>query len=203
MKLHSAKRFFAMIFLAALALPGWAFNLDDLQTQLQAMPVVRGDFTQKKFLRSLPQALTSRGTFTLATGKGLLWRARTPINLDMRITQQGIARLEPDGTWQASMPRTGSSQETDLFLALLSGNTQGLKNNFDITLNGDKTAWQLTMTPHSALLKQIFKVIHVSGASLVDTIELRETQGDRSVLQMLNAQAVQQLTEDEARAFAN
>ena len=66
------RRLCALLALALLPLAARAFDLADLQTQLNATPVVRGHFVQQKFLRSLPQPLTSRGDFTLAAGKGLL-----------------------------------------------------------------------------------------------------------------------------------
>lgn len=200
---RSIRQMAAAALLAALSWQAWAFDLDDLQAQLQTAQVVRGDFIQDKHLRSLPQPLRSRGSFTLATGKGLLWRALTPIALDMRITAQGIARREPDGTWRALPARGTGDRESKLFLAVLAGDTKGLQDNFDITIEGEARAWTLTLVPRSRLLKQIFDRIHISGGQLVDTIELIETQGDRSVLRMVDAQADTQLTVEEQRAFAD
>lgn len=197
------KRVIAAVILAALPWHAWAFDIQDLQSQLQSVAVVRGDFIQEKFLRALPQPLTSRGTFTLATRQGLLWRAASPIKLDMRITPQGIARLGPDGSWQAIAGNSGGSRESKLFLAVLAGDTQGLQHNFAITLTGAAQAWQLTLTPRSTLLQQIFDRIHITGGELVDSIELFETQGDRSVLRMLRALPGARLTEEEQRAFSH
>lgn len=197
------RRIIATIILTSLPWLAWAFDVKDLQSQLQSTAVVRGDFIQEKFLRSLPQPLISRGAFTLATGQGLLWRAHSPIKLDMRITPQGVARRGPDGSWQAAPGHSGGSRESKLFLAVLAGDTQGLKNNFDIAVSGDSPTWQLTLTPRSPLLQQIFERIHITGGALVDSIELFETQGDRSVLHMLNTQPSTQLTDEERRAFAH
>ncbi|WZB65791.1 outer membrane lipoprotein carrier protein LolA [Achromobacter xylosoxidans] len=100
------KRLLICLALAVLPWSARAFDLDDLQRQLRATPVVRGHFVQQKFLRSLPQPLTSRGDFTLAAGRGLLWLLRSPIAQDLRISADGIARRGPDGAWQGcrSMP---------------------------------------------------------------------------------------------------
>ncbi|WYX24726.1 hypothetical protein WJ969_01265 [Achromobacter xylosoxidans] len=70
------KRLLICLALAVLPWSARAFDLDDLQRQLRATPVVRGHFVQQKFLRSLPQPLTSRGDFTLAAGRGLLAAAQ-------------------------------------------------------------------------------------------------------------------------------
>jgi len=197
------RRLCALLALALLPLAARAFDLADLQTQLNATPVVRGHFVQQKFLRSLPQPLTSRGDFTLAAGKGLLWLLPTPIAQDLRIDARGISRRDEAGKWQALPQHSGAGRENRLFLSVLAGDTAGLRENFDLALTGDADAWQLLLTPRSVLLRQIFDNIQINGGKLVDRIELRETQGDRSVLQMTDAQAAQALTAEEQRAFAD
>lgn len=197
------RRLCALLALALLPLAARAFDLADLQTQLNATPVVRGHFVQQKFLRSLPQPLTSRGDFTLAAGKGLLWLLRTPIAQDLRIDARGISRRDEAGKWQALPQHSGAGRENRLFLSVLAGDTAGLRENFDLALTGDANAWQLLLTPRSVLLRQIFDNIQINGGKLVDRIELRETQGDRSVLQMTDPQAAQALTAEEQRAFAD
>ncbi|WP_082586166.1 outer membrane lipoprotein carrier protein LolA [Achromobacter sp. Root170] len=196
-------RFLFLLALSLLPLSAQAFDLNDLQQQLRATPIVRGQFVQQKFLRSLPQPLTSRGDFTLAAGKGLLWLLRTPIAPDLRINADGIARRDESGAWQALPQHTGAGRENRLFLSVLAGDTRGLEENFDLALTGEATAWKLTLTPRSALLKQIFSTIQIDGGALVDRIELRETQGDRSVLQMTGAVAADALTPEEQRAFSD
>lgn len=197
------KRLLICLALAVLPWSARAFDLDDLQRQLRATPVVRGHFVQQKFLRSLPQPLTSRGDFTLAAGRGLLWLLRSPIAQDLRISADGIARRGPDGAWQALPQHAGAGRENRLFLAVLAGDTRGLRENFDLTLTGAADAWQLVLLPRSALLRQIFENIQINGGKLVDRIELREVQGDRSVLQMIDASADDALTPEEQRAFAD
>ncbi|OAE72708.1 hypothetical protein A7J71_11735 [Achromobacter insolitus] len=197
------RRLCALLALALLPLVSRAFDLADLQTQLNAAPVVRGHFVQQKFLRSLPQPLTSRGDFTLVAGKGLLWLLRTPIAQDLRINANGISRRDEADKWQPLPQQAGAGRENRLFLSVLAGDTARLRENFDLALSGDADAWQLLLTPRSVLLRQIFDNIQINGGKLVDRIELRETQGDRSVLQMTDAQAAQALTAEEQRAFAD
>ena len=203
MKNRLMTRLLICLALAVLPWSARAFDLDDLQQQLRATPIVRGHFVQQKFLRSLPQPLTSRGDFTLATGRGLLWLLRSPIAQDLRISANGIARRGPDGAWQALPQHTGAGRENRLFLSVLAGDTSGLRENFDLTLTGDAGAWQLLLQPRSVLLRQIFDNIQINGGKLVDRIELREVQGDRSVLQMTDAAAADALTPEEQRAFAD
>jgi len=190
------------LLLGAAALPAQAFDLNDLQQQLQATPVVRGQFVQQKFLRSLPQPLTSNGVFVLSADRGLLWELRVPLFQDLLITADGIYRRGDGGKWQALPQQIGSGRETRLFLAVLAGDTKGLQDNFDMQVSGSAGAWQLVMTPKSSLLKQIFQDIRINGGKLVERIELRETQGDRTVMEMKNARADNKLNADETQDFA-
>lgn len=187
--------------LAALLLPlaAWPFTLDELRAQLTAAQVVRGDFVQEKHLRSLPQPLVSRGDFVLAAGLGLLWELKTPIAQSLRITPRDVSRRLPQGGWQPVPNANG--RESRLFLALLAGDTEGLAQNFALDLQGDANDWRMTMTPNSAILRQIFTDIEIQGGALVRRIELREVQGDRTVLQLQNAQVGDSLSDDERRAY--
>lgn len=191
-------------FVALLLLPGsgYAFSLDDLQAQLHAQAVVRGQFTQEKYLRSLNHPLTSRGDFVLTAENGLLWLLRQPITQELRVTPQGVSRRDTQGQWQPLPEQLGRRGESRLFLAVLAGDTRGLREHFDLALSGDRSAWRMTITPRSALLRQIFEVITIEGGPQVSRIELRETQGDRTVLHMKQIQASRQLTPDEERAYA-
>jgi outer membrane lipoprotein-sorting protein len=191
----------AALLLGACSTAAWAFDLNDLQAQLREAPVVRGQFVQQKFLRSLAQPLTSTGLFTLSTTNGLLWELRAPLHQDLLLTPNAMFRRDDGGKWQALPQPIGSARETRMFLTVLGGDTQALQDNFDIALSGNAGDWQLVMTPRSALLKQIFTDIRISGGKLVQRIELRETQGDRTVMEMKNTRADTKLNEDESRDF--
>lgn len=188
-----------MVTTIAMAQP---FDLPQLAEQLSGPAVVRGDFIQEKHLRALPQPLTSHGRFVLARDHGLLWLLQQPIRQDYRITPQGIARRGEQG-WQAVDPQGGSARQNQLFLAVLSGDTQALQRDFDLQLNGDPDAWRLQLTPRGALLKQIFADIEIQGGETVTRIELHETQGDRTLIRLLDSQTDVTLTAREKRDLAD
>ncbi|MES2821809.1 MAG: outer membrane lipoprotein carrier protein LolA [Pseudomonadota bacterium] len=172
-----------LLFAASLA---QAFDLAQLSAQLGQAAVVRGDFTQEKHLRALPQPLISQGRFVLAKPYGLLWQLRTPLEQDYRIDAQGIARRTAEG-WQSQPQQSASAQQNRLFLAVLQGDSSGLQQDFALSLSGTADDWQLQLIPRSALLKQIFSAIHIRGGALVQRIELLETQGDRTLLKLQNS----------------
>ena len=173
-----------------------AFDLADLSAQLAKPAVVRGPFVQEKHLRALPTPLTSQGQFTLSRDHGLLWLLQKPLKQDYRIADSGIARRTAEG-WQQQPGQDVAAQQSRLFLAVLKGDRSGLERDFDLQLTGDQNDWQLQLTPHSVLLKQIFSAIRIDGGALVERIELIETQGDRTVLKLPQSQAGDALTAQE------
>ncbi|WP_236181129.1 MULTISPECIES: outer membrane lipoprotein carrier protein LolA [Pseudomonas] len=178
-----------------------AFDLQQLSEQLAKPDVIHGQFIQEKHLRALPQPLISKGSFVLARNHGLLWLLKTPLQQDYRISAKGIARRDVSG-WQLLPGKSAGAEQNRLFLAVLQGDSSGLQRDFELALSGDAQQWQLTLTPRSVLLKQVFNQINISGGTLVNTIELLETQGDSTVLRMQDSTADQPLSDAEQHDFA-
>ena len=180
-----------------------AFDLQQLSDQLAKPAVIHGAFVQEKHLRALPQPLTSKGNFVLAKASGLLWLLDTPLKQDYRITAAGIARRETNGGWQMLPGKSAGAEQNRLFLAVLQGDSSGLQRDFDVQLSGDAQAWQLTLVPRSMLLKQVFNQININGGALVQRIELLETQGDSTLLKMIDSSSAKPLSDSERADFAD
>jgi len=178
-----------------------AFDLQQLSEQLAKPDVIHGQFIQEKHLRALPQPLISKGSFVLAKNHGLLWLLKTPLKQDYRISAKGIARRDGNG-WQLLPNKSAGAEQNRLFLAVLQGDSSGLQRDFELALSGDAQQWKLTLTPRSVLLKQVFNQINIDGSTLVQTIELLETQGDSTVLRMQDSTAGQPLSDAEQHDFA-
>ena len=88
-----------------------------------------------------------------------------------------------------------------MFLAVLQGDQGALEADFNLQLQGTAEQWQLQLLPKAVFLQQIFKVIEIHGGALVERIELHETQGDHTVMRMLNSQADSALLDEEQHAF--
>ncbi|MEB0119929.1 outer membrane lipoprotein carrier protein LolA [Pseudomonas sp. CCI1.2] len=179
-----------------------AFDVQQLSAQLGKPSVIHGDFIQEKHLRALPQPLTSKGKFVLAKDFGLLWLLATPLKQDYRINTVGIARRDAHG-WQLLPNKSAGAEQNRLFLAVLQGDSSGLQRDFDLQLKGDAQAWQLTLTPRSLLLQQVFKQINIDGGELVQRIELQETQGDSTLLRMIDSTSATGLSDAEHHDFVD
>ncbi|QIW16738.1 hypothetical protein A4G20_10560 [Pasteurellaceae bacterium RH1A] len=178
------------LFLSPLSL---AFSESELVALLQQPQNVQGDFTQQRFLKSLTKPITTQGKFTLLAQKGLLWQMEKPFANQLRVRSDGI--MQWNGTNWVANGKLGQAEQVRLFLGLLSGNVSGLKSQFDLSLSGDKSNWQLLLTPNSLLMKQIFDKIELSGDKLVKSIVLYEKQGDRTQIDFSQLKQNQALSE--------
>jgi hypothetical protein len=68
---------------------------------------------------------------------------------------------------------------------VLGGDMALLRNHYQLSLQGVESSWQLIMTPVDEQTLRYVQRIQVSGrAGRVEQIEVHETSGDRSVLQV-------------------
>lgn len=159
-----------------------AFSQDELVQMLQKPQNMQGNFEQQRFLKALAKPITTRGEFALVKGKGLLWQMQKPFATTLKVTPEGI--LQWNGNQWASNKKLGQSEQIALFLGLLGGDMSALSSQFEMTLSGSAKQWQLTLTPKSLLMKQIFQHINLQGDQQVKHIELLEKQGDRTLIQL-------------------
>ncbi len=186
-----------LIFAAALTLASpllWAFSTAELAQTLQKPANVQGAFTQQRYLKSLTQPMTTNGQFVLIPKRGMLWHMQKPFENRLRVRADGIMQWNGKSWVAANQSKmNGQSQQIRLFLDLLGGNTQGLEKQFDLQLSGSQQKWTLRLNPKTALMKQIFNHIEISGDSVVRRIELNEKQGDRTVMQFNQIQTGKEL----------
>lgn len=169
-----------MIFILGLFLSSvsFAFSEADLVKQLQQPQSVQGNFIQHRYLKALNKPIEMQGQFALLAQKRLLWQLEKPFNNSLRVTPNGIQQW--NGTQWVNSGNVGQNEQIGLFLGLLSGNIDGLKSQFDFALSGNANQWQLTLTPNSLLMQQIFTTIEISGDQTVKKLTLNEKQGDHT-----------------------
>lgn len=158
-----------------------AFSQQDLVAQLQKPSNLQGQFSQKRFLNGLSKPMTTSGDFVLVKNQGLLWLMKKPFENRLRVKADGISQWS--GTAWVAGQTAGQGEQVKLFLGLLSGEISALSGQFDLALNGTAKAWQLDLNPNSLLMKQIFEKIEIRGDQVVKSIEIREKQGDRTLIE--------------------
>lgn len=169
-----------------------AFSQQDLVLQLQKPSNLQGQFSQQRFLNGLTKPMTTQGDFVLLKNQGLLWQMKKPFENQLRVKADGISQW--NGSQWVSSQQLGQSEQIKLFLGLLSGDVAALSSQFDLQLNGTEKAWQLSLIPNSLLMKQIFDNIEIRGDLVVKSIEIREKQGDRTLIRFEQIQQDQPLS---------
>ncbi|MGX2967117.1 LolA family protein [Ursidibacter sp. B-7004-1] len=170
----------------------WAFSQQDLVNLLQKPHNTQGQFTQQRFLKALNKPIQTSGQFALVKEQGLLWQTVKPFANQLRVKSDGISQWNGK-TWVKN-DKLGQAEQIGLFLGLLSGDTQKLSQQFNLTLQGNAQNWQLSLTPSSFLMKQIFESIEIRGDNVVKQIELKEKQGDRTLINFTQTMLNQPLT---------
>ena len=176
-----------------LAAAAHAFDSRELTAQLQAPKTVQGRFTQQKYLRTLTKPVTTSGRFALHPGHGLFWHLQKPFELRLRVRRDGISRQDASGAWKSNGSQSTQAAQVKLFMAVLGGDTAELQRHFTLKLSGSAGNWQLLLLPKTVVMKQVFENITISGDKLVRRIELKEKQGDRTVMQFEQLQTDQAL----------
>ena len=195
------KKFLLSLLISLAALPALAFSTAELTAQLQAPQSVQGGFTQQRFLRSMDKPVQTSGRFALRPGRGLFWHLQKPFDMKLRVRRDGISRQDAQGQWRANGSQTAQAAQVKLFMAVLGGDTAELQRHFDLALSGNAQQWQLTLTPKTAVMRQVFNKIVINGGQLVQKVELDEKQGDRTVMQFNQLQTNQPLSPSAQQAL--
>ena len=179
-----------------------AFGLADLSQRLQQPQAVAGDFTQERYMASLGKPLRTEGEFVLQPKRALLWQMQKPFAQQLRVRADGVWQWTGKA-WQRQSGGGGQQRQMQLFLDLLGGNAQGLQQHFEVRLTGTEQAWQLALTPKTALMQQIFTRIDIAGDNVVRQITLQEKQGDKTVMRFSRIRINPALAADTRRALAD
>lgn len=190
-----------MISLGLIANISSAFSLEALTTQLQQPKNIQGEFTQERHLKSANIPMRTQGTFAIQPHKGLYWQINQPLSLRLLMNRHGIAQWNPQNQrWQYS-PQGMQTTQIKLFMAVLSGDIATLSQYFTIALSGQAEKWQITLTPKTLIMKQIFQNIVIDGGQYVQNITLSEAQGDKTVILFTHQHADLVLPADIAQAL--
>ncbi|MCW2236398.1 LolA family protein [Azospirillum canadense] len=165
--------------------------------------VLRGRFVQERHLKGFQKPLKSEGHFTLVPGRGLLWRTDKPFAMTTVMSPSGIVQ-EVRGAETMRLPASKLPFLSKLYAMLggaLGGDLRSLEGLFAVKRESDPAGWRMVLVPLKADDPAMpIRRITLTGARLVEAVEIVKPDGDSDVLRFLD----QELTagppaEDEAR----
>ncbi|WP_342381266.1 outer membrane lipoprotein carrier protein LolA [Myxococcus stipitatus] len=198
------------VLLLVTLLAGMTASAQDVVTQVRArladVPLLRGDFEQKKTVSGFKKPLVSRGVFLLAREQGVLWDTKTPFASTLTLTRKSLSAQQSSGAAAYHLDASkepGLAAVNEVMFALLSGDVAALSKRFRVegALEGAE-GWKLTLTPTDAGLARVFRVIHLEGDKYVRQVRLEEARGDVSVILFDKLAQAPSPTETEAQRLA-
>lgn len=151
---------------------------------------LRGRFVQERRLQGFNAPLRSEGTFVLAVGKGLIWRAEKPFAITTAISPAGLVQ-DVGGNETMRLPSSRLPFLSRLYGMLggaLAGDWQAMAQDFTVQKFGNAQSWQVILTPRNGPdpVTMPFSAITAKGGRFVDTVTIAKPDGDYDQLTFLD-----------------
>lgn len=184
------------ILLATLFSPLHAWAAEDvLLTQIASQTaqheVVQARFSQHKQMAALKRPLITEGRLVYSRAHGVLWQIEKPYRITYILGEQQIVEIAADGSRKQRGIKDipGLAQVGRIFRAMLGADTTTLQTQFEVKASGQPTAWDITLQPKQAQVRQFLTALQLTGGQFVQTIHIDEASGDQTLLKFSDTQA--------------
>lgn len=173
-----------MKYLSALLLFAAIFPLDLLACEMADLAFLAADetlhyeFTQTKTVAALANPLVSNGVLGLSAKQQLVWQTLRPLKSTLVIGADGLRQFNRNDQLVNEVANPVASELAQVFLGLLSGNTDVLETAFTQSLTCEDSNWQLNLVPADNDLKTMLESLTLNGAEHIEKISFREARGD-------------------------
>lgn len=182
-----------VLFCASLVpLQAGACELADL-VFLNADTDVQYAFVQNKTVAVLPRPLTSSGVLGLSSNDELVWQTRVPLQSTMVIAASGIRQFDRNDIPVNAPANQTADALAQVFLNLLSGDTDMLVSSFTPALTCENNSWRLELEPATDALARLLSGITITGSARLETIAFTEQRGDHTEISISPLSATQSI----------
>lgn len=167
---------------------GFAWDVDELMRQLATVEHSQGRFVERKYLKVLKQPLELSGTLSYTRPGQIEKRTLKPKPETLSVmgdtlTLDNPARKQHRVLKLQDYPVLWGFVES--IRATLGGDLKALQRFYRVELEGDATRWRLFLAPSDSKMGEVISLIRIEGSQArVDTIEMQEARGDRSVMKI-------------------
>jgi hypothetical protein len=160
------------------------WGLPELMQELRAVKSARGKFVERKYLAALSAPLELSGTLAYTA----------PGRLEKRTVRPRAERLLLEGntlTVEDQKRRRSYALEqnppiwafVESIRSTLAGDLETLNRFYDVRLEGERSAWRLTLRPSEPSMQSMVSEIRIGGrGAWLEAIEVLDAGGDRSVM---------------------
>jgi Outer membrane lipoprotein carrier protein LolA-like len=165
--------------------------LNEVMGKLANVKLAKAEFTETRYLKLLVAPVQSSGVLTYTAPDKFEKLTLKPVEEKMTIVKHLVTLEEPaKGRKNTITPNSfpALSALIDALRGALSGNATLLAETFKIKIDGVPGQWKLTLIPKEAVQYGYIHKITVSGKQdVIDSMEVLQADGDRSVLSMKRA----------------
>ena len=162
-----------------------SWGLEALMLELGRVQHTKANFVERKYFKILKTPLVLTGTLEYSAPDHLERRTVTPKPESFVVDGE---RLTLENT--RGQRRSFALQDNPVLWAFvesirstLKGDLAMLDRFYAVALDGGSEAWQLSLTPKESRMSALISLIRIDGSGgRIESIEIREAQGDRSVM---------------------
>ena len=195
MRGHSSALAIICLSLVVSACPAWSgepaaqWGIGRLMQQLSEIEHSQARFVERKYLKVLKAPLELSGTLTYTRPgrlekRTLKPRPETLTVADDKLTLENPARNERRVLKLQDYPVLWGFVES--IRGTLGGDIGVLERFYRVDLEGGPAKWQLYLAPRDRKMNEVISLIRIDGSHAhIDTIEVQEARGDRSVMKIV------------------
>lgn len=162
------------------------WGVEQLMRDLAQVKSARAKFVERKHVTLLNEPLESSGTL-IYTAPGRLEKHTLAPRQESLVLEHDRLTLENKERGQrrtiALQDHTVVRAFVESIRSTLAGDLATLNRFYQVTLDGSERQWRLTLKPVEPDVQNVVSEIRIGGSrNRVNTIEIIETQGDRSVM---------------------
>ncbi len=169
--------------------PPEPWGLEQLMVELGRVQHSRAHFIERKYLKVLKSPLELTGTLAYDAPDRLVKRTLEPKPETLTVEADRLV-IENPTRGRSRKLRLGEYPVlwafVESFRSTLKGDLAALERFYQVALEGGPQRWQLSLTPRDPKMSAFIESIAIAGGrGRISRIEVREAQGDRSVMTVL------------------
>jgi len=170
-----------MLALAMMAAPVLAGQADCPEPRSWQADHLDTSFERERRLAGLATPMRSSGRVQ-SDGDALLWRTEAPIEMVMRIDDQGVFQSVGGGPMQPlAGTAQGGAEVASLIGALLRGDLERAAEQFSIQQHQDPASgsWHVVLEPKAEALGRAIERLEIAGCDRVEEVVIDQPNGDQ------------------------